>query len=59
MKFPLLNDVFKIVLGVATLISFYIFVMVIICKDNTHKAIFTTWQFPMLFAIFIEVLYDL
>lgn len=59
MKAPCSLDViFKFSLLVSLLISFYIFVNKICLKNNEHNSLFSTWQFPMLLAIFLEVLYD-
>jgi len=37
------------------LLSFYIFIMTIFMKSTQYKAAFSTWQFPMLLAIFLDV----
>lgn len=50
---------FKIVLFVAVMISLYIFIQILVVKDLRYKPIFSTWQFPMLLAIFLEVLYGM
>ena len=54
-----LDFLFKFVLFVAVIISFYIFIQILVMKDLTYKPMFSTWQFPMLLAIFIEVLYGM
>lgn len=54
-----LEFLFKIVLFIAVIISFYIFIQILVVKDLTYKKIFSTWQFPMLLAIFLEVLYGM
>lgn len=41
-------------LFIATLGTCYIFIVTIILKDNTYAGFYSTWQFPMLFAIFID-----
>lgn len=33
----------------------YIFIVTIIFKEKTFGGFFNTWQFPMLFAIFIDM----
>jgi|LauGreDrversion4_2_1035121.scaffolds.fasta_scaffold35093_6 hypothetical protein len=43
----------------ATLISFYLFIDVLILKNNKYSNFCNTWQFPMLLAIMIEVLYSI
>lgn len=54
-----LEILFKVVLFIAVIISFYIFIQILVVKDLTYKKIFSTWQFPMLLAIFLEVLYGM
>lgn len=46
---------FKLSLLLTLFLSFYIFISVTIYKNSTHKTIFSTWQFPMLLAIFLDV----
>ena len=46
---------FKLSLILTLFLSFYIFISVTIYKSPTHKSIFSTWQFPMLLAIFLDV----
>jgi len=53
----LLKTIFQIALLIALLISFYIFVRTLIMKDGKHKNFFSTWQFPMLLAIYIDTIY--
>ena len=48
---------FVSLLLVCLLISFYIMVTALFSKDNTHNHIFSAWQFPMLLAIFIDIIY--
>jgi hypothetical protein len=50
---------FKFVLLISVIISFYVFIQILVVKDLTYKSMFSTWQFPMLLAIFIEVLYGM
>lgn len=50
---------FKIVLLISVMISFYVFIQILVVKDLTYKPMFSTWQFPMLLAIYIEVLYGM
>jgi hypothetical protein len=51
--------ILKSALVIAILISFYIFLSVVVFNDATHKPIYNTWQFPMLFALFFEMHYGL
>ena len=48
---------FVSLLLVCLLISFYIMVITLCTKDKTHNHIFSAWQFPMLLAIFIDIIY--
>ena len=57
--FKELEFLFKIILFIAVIISFYIFIQTLVVKDVKYKKIFSTWQFPMLLAIFLEVLYGM
>ena len=49
--------VFLFLLLLCLFISFYIMVTALFTKDNTHNHIFSAWQFPMLLAIFIDIIY--
>ena len=53
-----LEKVFVFTLLISLLISFYFFVSNIVLKERKHSDIFTTWQFPMLFGIFIDSIYN-
>lgn len=53
-----LERIFIFTLLIALLISFYFFITHMVLRDNKHSKIFTTWQFPMLFAIFIDAIYN-
>jgi len=48
--------VFNILLLVILIISFYFFIDVIIFKNKDNK-LFTTWQFPMLLALYLDTHY--
>ncbi len=50
---------FIICLFTALLISFYFFIHVLVLKKTDHSKIFSTWQFPMLLAIFVDTIYGL
>jgi hypothetical protein len=43
----------------ALLLSFYFFIDIIIFKNKTYTSIFSTWQFPMLLALYMDVIYKL
>lgn len=53
-----IETIFKVLLFILLLISFYMFIVNIFFHttnqhDQKYKA-FTAWQFPMLFAIFLD-----
>ena len=52
-----IHRVFLFLLLLCLFISFYIMVITLCTKDKTHNHIFSAWQFPMLFAIFIDMIY--
>ena len=52
-----IHRVFLFLLLLCLFISFYIMVITLCTKDNTHNHIFSAWQFPMLLAIFIDIIY--
>ena len=51
----LVKHAFKFLLFFIMLLSFYIFIMTIFMKSTQYKGVFSTWQFPMLLAIFLDV----
>jgi hypothetical protein len=51
--------IFQYLLLTVLIISFYFFIAVIIFKDKNYYYNFSTWQFPMLLAIYIDVIYKL
>jgi hypothetical protein len=53
----ILIEVFKILMFLVMLIAFYFFIATIVYKDKRFKAVFSNWQFPMLFAIFIDTIF--
>lgn len=57
MKYNLLQIILQISLLIALLISFYIFVRILVMKDSKYNNCFSTWQFPMLLAIYIDTIY--
>ena len=56
-KLNIIQGLFIVLLFVCLIISFYIMVICLFSKNNTHNRIFSAWQFPMLLAIFIDTLY--
>jgi predicted membrane channel-forming protein YqfA (hemolysin III family) len=49
--------IFVSLLFVCLLISFYIMIVTLFSKDNTHNRIFSVWQFPMLLAVLVDTIY--
>jgi len=49
--------IFVSLLFVCLLISFYIMIITLFSKDNTHNRIFSVWQFPMLLAVLVDTIY--
>jgi hypothetical protein len=45
---------FKLSLFIALFLSFYIFIVNMYSKKNKYSHIFSTWQFPMLLALFLD-----
>ena len=58
-KNTFLQKLFVICLFIALLLSFYFFIDVLVFKKKYHSKIFSTWQFPMLLAIFVDTIYGL
>jgi len=50
------ENVFFVSLFVTLILSCYMFISVVIFKHKTHATGFSTWQLPMLFALFMDVL---
>lgn len=50
----LLEQIMLLALLVATILSGYVFIVTIILKQTTYAGFFSSWQFPMLVAIFID-----
>lgn len=56
--FPM-NQVFHFFMLGALLISFYFFIDILVFTNKNHTDIFSTWQFPMLLAIYLDTIYKL
>jgi hypothetical protein len=54
-----LKVIFHLCLLTALLISFYFFIDILVFKNKHYSDIFSTWQFPMLLAIYIDTVYHL
>ena len=59
MKPDLFTKMFNFSLFICLILSFYIFVHAILFNDSDKKRIFSTWQFPMLLALYIDAHYIL
>ena len=53
-----LHWIFQFILLLALSISGYIFVKTLVLGDGQHKKVYSTWQFPMLLAIYIDTIYN-
>lgn len=53
------QKIFVVCLFVALLLSFYFFIDILVFKNKDHSPLFSTWQFPMLLAIFVDTIYGL
>ena len=54
----IIQKIFIFSLFLSLLCSFYFFLDIIVFRNKHNSQIFTTWQFPMLFAIFIDTIYN-
>jgi hypothetical protein len=50
----LLETIIVLCLFISTVGTAYIFVVTLFFNDSTYSGFFTSWQFPMLLAIFID-----
>ena len=50
----LLENIIVLCLFIATVGTAYIFIATLFLNDSTFSGFFTSWQFPMLLAIFID-----
>lgn len=53
-----LHLLFVFLMVVTTLLSFYFFINITVLNEYKHRSIFTSWQFPMLLAILVDVFYE-
>lgn len=53
------HNVFLFFLIFSTIFSFYLFVDVLVLKNKQREYMFNTWQFPMLLALTMELIYDI
>lgn len=51
-----IENVFFISLLITLVLSVHMFISVMVFKHKTHATGFSTWQMPMLFALFMVVL---
>jgi hypothetical protein len=52
----IIKKIFKLLFFIVLLISFYFFIDVLIFKNKDHYTVFTTWQFPMLLALYLDAI---
>lgn len=52
-----LHLLFMFLLFACVVLSFYFFINTLFLDKKSHFNIFTAWQFPMLLALFIDVVY--
>jgi len=53
----ILKYVFHLCLLGALLLSLYFFIDITVFKNKTYINIFSTWQFPMLLALYMDTIY--
>jgi hypothetical protein len=56
---PMMKALFHFFLLGALLLSFYFFIDILVFGNMKYKNIFSTWQFPMLLAIYVDVVFQL
>jgi hypothetical protein len=59
MKPDFFSNLFNFSLFITLILSFYIFLRSLFFNDNDKKRIFSTWQFPMLLALYVDAIYIL
>jgi len=57
-KIPTISKLLYISIILSVLLSGYILLMILLFKDKTHVGVFSTWQFCMLLALMIDMIYD-
>ncbi len=50
-----LKLLFQVLLLLVLLLSFYMFIATLVYKSKSFRGVFSTWQFPMLLALFLDV----
>jgi hypothetical protein len=58
-KITILQNIFLLCLFTSVLLSFYFFIDTLVFKNKQHSPIFSTWQFPMLLALYVDTIYGL
>lgn len=53
----ILKYIFQFCLLGALLLSLYFFIDITLFKNKTYIDIFSTWQFPMLLALYMDIIY--
>ena len=57
MNTPFLKYIFQSCLLVSLLLSLYFLIDITVFKNKTYVDTFSTWEFPMLLALFMDVMY--
>lgn len=57
MKKDIFSLVFTLFLLLTLILSFYIFILSIFFKDPKTLKLYSTWQFPMLLALYLDAIY--
>ena len=53
----IIKKIFRLSILFVLIISFYFLVDIIIFKNKENTNVFSTWQFPMLLAIYLDLCY--
>jgi hypothetical protein len=56
LKYFNVQNVFLAFLFITMVLSFYILIQAILYKKSNYKMLYSTWQFPMLLALFMETI---
>jgi hypothetical protein len=53
----MVEKVMQVSLFIATLGAFYVMVVTVVFQDKSFAGFFNSWQFPMIFAVFVDASY--
>ena len=51
-------NIFYVCLLISLIISTYVLIMVVFLGNKKYMNIFNTWQFPVLFAVFLDLIFQ-